>query len=473
MPPLCAPEARRWVLVSAILASALGFIDGTIISIALPAIRDGLNADLVQGQWINNAYLLPLSALILLGGAVGDRFGLARSFIIGIAVFIVASIICALAPTPEVMIAGRVLKGLGAAVMVPGSLALIARAYPPEERGRAIGFWAAASSLTTAMGPILGGVALSLGGPEVWRWLFAINLPLGVLAIWLLARHVAADPSRPDHPLDVPGAVLISAALALLTFGLTGGASWPLLSLGAGLLAAFLWWEAHSPNPMVPLALFKNPTFSAANLATFLIYFALTTVLFFLPMTLIAGWQTPEALAAAAFAPLSVFISLLSARAGTWADRYGAGRMIGTGGALVALSFVLLALLAPFQDFWLSVLPGTALMGLGMALVVSPLSTAIMGSVPDERSGTGSGLNNAVSRVGGLIAVAVMGSVAAQAYTAAGGTGSFGGFSGTSGHADAMTAAFQLLCWIVAALTAMGATIAYWAIPVPETVAKR
>ncbi len=460
--------------MAAILASALGFIDGTIISIALPAIRAGLSASLVEGQWINNAYLLPLSALILLGGALGDRFGLARSFVTGIGIFVIASLICALAPSPEIMIAGRVLKGLGAAIMVPGSLALIARAYPEKERGRAIGIWAASSAITTALGPILGGVALSLGGPDVWRWLFAINLPLGALAIWLITAHVAADPARPDQPLDGPGALLVSMALGLLAFGLTGGTSPNVLIAGALCFAAFLAWEARAAHPMVPLGLFRNPTFAAANLATFLIYFALGTVLFFLPMTLIAGWGLDEAVAVIAFAPLSVFIGGLSARAGTWADRYGAGRMIGAGGALVAISFALLALLMPLRDFWISVLPGTALMGLGMALVVSPLSTAIMGSVPQARSGTASGLNNAVSRVASLIAVALMGSIAASAYGAAGGTASFGEFSDSAGHADAMGAAFRRLVWIVSGVTALGALIAYAAIPVPdETVDNR
>nr|WP_255599345.1 MFS transporter [Hasllibacter sp. MH4015] len=466
-------------MVACILASALGFIDGTIISIALPAIRDGLGASLPEGQWINNAYLLPLSALILLGGAIGDRFGLARTFVAGIGVFVLASLICAVAPTTEVMIAGRALKGLGAAVMVPGSLALIARAYPKEDRGRAIGIWAASSAITTALGPILGGVALSFGGPEVWRWLFAINLPLGGLAIWLIMAHAKADPAQPDHPLDLPGAALISASLALIALALTGFDGFTprtlaLLGSGFACLIAFLLWEGRNAHPMVPLSLFSNRTFSAANLATFLIYFGLSTVLFFLPMTLIAGWGVAETLTSLAFAPLSVFIGALSAKAGAWSDKYGPGRMIGGGGMIVALAFAILGLSAPLQDFWLAVMPGTILLGLGLGLVVSPLSTAIMGSVPEDRSGTASGLNNAVSRVAGLIAVALMGSVAAQAYGAAGGMASFGEFSDTPGHGAAMTTAFAILCYIVAIITALGAAIAYLATPSPAaTVAKR
>ncbi len=457
------------MLISAILASALGFIDGTIIAIALPAMREGLGATLVQAQWINNGYLLPLSALILLGGALGDRFGTARSFAWGIGVFVIASVICAVAPTAEALIAGRALKGLGAAIMIPGSLALIAKAYPQSERGRAIGIWAAASALTTALGPILGGLALEFGGPGVWRWLFGINLPFGAIAIWLVLTRVAQDPSQSDRHLDVVGALLASIALGLMAYGLTGGAVWTLVALGAAVMVAFLAWEARAPAPMIPLALFASPAFSAANLATGMIYFALTTILFFLPMTMIAGWGASEVLASAAFAPLSVFISTLSAKAGTWADRYGPGRLIGSGAALVAVSFAMLAALAPAQSFWISVLPGTTLMGIGMALVVSPLSTAIMGAVSEDRAGAASGINNAVSRVAGLIAVAVMGSLAGSIYLASGGPDSFGALSAAEGHAEAMTQAFARLASITGALCAADAAIAFLFISKPDT----
>jgi EmrB/QacA subfamily drug resistance transporter len=470
-PGFCRDRDRRFLLIAAILASALGFIDGTIIAIALPAMREGLGATLAQAQWINNGYLLSLSALILLGGALGDRYGVARAFGAGIVVFVAASLLCAIAPTPETMIAGRALKGIGAAAMIPGSLALIARTYPREDRGRAIGIWAAASALTTALGPVLGGIALSLGGPEIWRVLFAINLPLGVLALWLLYTHVREDPPGQPNPLDWPGAVLISAALALLAYGLTGSDG-PVdlrpLSAAALCFAWFLWREARTPFPMIPLDLFRDRAFAAANLATFLIYFALSTVLFFLPMTLIAGWGTPEALASAVFAPLSVFISTLSATSGRLADRYGPGRLIGAGGMIVAMAFAGLAIGIGTQNIWLGVVPATALMGLGMALVVAPLSTAIMTSLPEERSGVASGINNAVSRVAGLIAVAAMGSLAATLYAGAGGMASFGAFSDTAGHADAMTRAFSGLAWITAILTGAGAVLSWMLIPVPK-----
>jgi MFS family permease len=372
------------------------------------------------------------------------------------------------------MIAARALKGIGAAAMIPGSLALIARAYPREDRGRAIGIWAAASALTTALGPILGGVALSLGGPEVWRLLFAINLPLGALALWLLYTHVREDPPGSRNPLDWPGALLISSALALLAYGLSAR-EWPAdlraLSAAALAFAWFIWREARAPYPMIPLDLFRDRAFAAANLATFLIYFALSTVLFFLPMTLIAGWGTPEAIASAVFAPLSVFISTLSATSGRLADRYGPGRLIGAGGMVVAVAFAGLAIGVGTQNVWLGVVPATALMGLGMALVVAPLSTAIMTSLPEERSGVASGINNAVSRAAGLIAVAAMGSLAATLYAGAGGTASFGAFSDSTGHAVAMTRAFSGLAWVTAVLTGAGAVLSWILIPKPETYA--
>lgn len=472
LPGFCAPEARKFILVAAILASAIGFIDGTIVAIALPAMRDGLDASLAQAQWINNGYLLPLSALILLGGALGDRFGLARVFSLGIAGFVLASLACALAPTAPALIAARVAQGVGAAVMVPGSLALIARAYPADERGRAIGIWAASSALMTALGPILGGLALTFGGPEIWRWLFAVNLPLGGVALWLITTRVAHDPPRPGQRLDLAGAALVTVALALIATGLTGAAEGqsadPALTLaGAAAFLGFLWWERRSAHPMVPLSLFRNAGFSAANLSTALIYFALSTVLFFLPMTVIAGWGVSEAETSAAFAPLSVFIFLLSARAGTWADTYGAGRLIGAGGGLVAVSFAGLAMVMPLQAFWETVVPFTALMGLGMALVVAPLSTAVMGGVSEERSGTASGINNAVSRVAGLVAVAAMGTLAGAIYAGAGGTESFGAVSGAAGHGPAMNRAFSAIAWVTVGLTAAGAAVAWVFIPRP------
>lgn len=464
-PLLCAPEARPYLLAAAILASALGFIDGSVVAIALPAMRADLGATLEQAQWFHNAYLLPLSALLLFGGALGDRFGLARVFSFGIGLFVAASLVCAVAPSPASFTAARVVQGVGAAIMVPGSLALIARAYPPELRGKAIGRWAAASALTTALGPVLGGLVLSLGDAGAWRLIFALNLPLGGVAIWLILAHVRADPARPDQPLDGIGAVLVTLGLGLVAYALTSsgeghGLNWSLLLSGLGVIGAFLVWEARTAHPMVPLDLFANARFSAANVATGALYFALSTVLFFLPMTVIAGWGIGEAEAALAFLPLTAPIALLSSRFGALSDRFGAGPLIAAGSAVVALAYVILALGFAFEAFWAHVLPTMLLLGIGMAMVVTPLSTAVMAAAPDSRSGIASGINNAVSRVAGLVAVALMGAWAGRIYLAQGGTESFGAFSDVVGHGAAMDAAFVVLLWTCAGMASLSALLA-------------
>jgi len=429
-PSLCASADRPWILAAAILASALGFIDGTLVAIALPAMRGSLDASLPQAQWISNAYMLALCALILAGGAMGDRFGLVRVFASGIALFLAASLACAAAPTAGSLIAARALQGIGAALMVPGSLALVARAYPADERGRAIGIWAAASAVTTALGPVLGGLLLTLGGPESWRALFAVNLPLGGLALWLILTRTRAESGRPGRQVDWPGAALATLGLGALALALTGtGEAGPRAGaalLGLAALAAFLWVQHRSAAPMMPLAIFADRAFSAANAVTFLLYFALSAMLFFLPMTVIAGWGVSEIGAAAAFAPLSACIGLLSARTGRLADRIGPDRPIAAGAALVGTAYAAMALAAPAQAFWPAVVPAAFVLGLGMALVVAPLSAAVMASAGEDAAGTASGINNAVARMAGLIAVAAMGPVAAAAYASAGGPESFG-----------------------------------------------
>ncbi|MEL6548654.1 MAG: MFS transporter [Pseudomonadota bacterium] len=459
----CAEKNRKLILTAAILASSLGFIDGTVVSIALPAMRASLEATLPQAQWFSNAYMLFLSALILAGGALGDRFGLARVFSIGIGAFILASLACAVAPTPEFMIVARALKGVGAALMVPGSLALISRAYPKAERGRAIGIWAAASALTTALGPIIGGLVLTAGGPEFWRWIFAINLPLGLLALWILRRAVKSDPAQEDHPVDWIGAGLATAGLGALAYGLTAlegaGPALPALGLSVLLMAAFLWHEARDPHPMMPLSLFADARFSAANLATFLLYAALGAMLFYLPMAVITAWEVTPIEASAAFAPLSIFISTLSTRMGSLADRYGPEPIIAIGAGIVALAYLATAVTAPLQSFWFATFPAMVLAGLGMAFVVAPLSAAVMGSVDDSETGAASGVNNAISRMASLVAIAAFGSLAAWSYGAAGGTLSFGGDETGPGHVAAVNAAFAAISYVAAALCAASSVV--------------
>ena len=298
--PFCPRKRRRYVLCSAILASSMGFIDGSVVSIAIPAIRSDLGATLSQALWISNAYMLFLSSLILIGGAVGDSFGLRRVFIIGIALFVLSSIACAVAPDPQTLILARGVQGMGAAIMVPGSLAIIAKAYPADERGRAIGIWAAASAFTTTIGPILGGLLLSAAGDAGWRMIFAINLPVGCAALFMLWRLVPPDAAEGGRRIDLPGGALVTLALFLFAYGMTGSggegsipeAGQLLLFIGAGIvvLAVFILVEARIASPMVPLRLFTVVAFSGANILTFFLYFGLSAVLFYLPMTLINGW---------------------------------------------------------------------------------------------------------------------------------------------------------------------------------------
>ncbi len=472
---LCAPSSRPWLLAAAVLASALGFIDGSVVAIAMPAMRASLGATLPQAQWIGNAYLLALSPLILAGGALGDRFGLVRVFAIGIAAFVAASLVCAIVRDPPGMIAARGLQGIGAALMIPGSLALVARAYPAAERGRAIGIWASASAVTTALGPLLGGGLLSLGGPDAWRWIFAVNLPLGGLALWmLLAKAEREAPTRPV-PLDLGGILAASLGLGLLAFAFTGasegggappGTVLPIAVAGALCLAVFLAIEARSGHAMMPLGLFRDRVFAAANLLTFLLYAALSAILFFLPMTLIAGWGLNAFRAGLAFLPLTIAVASLSGPAGAWADRAGPRRPILAGTLLVTAAYAALALATPHMAFWWGVIPCMAAAGIGMGLVVAPLSSAVMGSVPDTSGGVASGVNNALSRIAGLIAIAALGTLVGHWYLAAGGPASFGEAApGASGHEPAMNAAFQRLAWCASGLAGAAAAVTALAMP--------
>lgn len=478
---IAAPQSRRFVLMAAILASGMGFIDGSVISIAIPAIRADLGATLAEAQWVNNGYLLLLSALILLGGAAGDSFGLRKMFGIGIAVFVGASMICAISPNPLVLIIARVVQGAGAAFMVPGSLAMIAKAYPREERGKAIGTWAAASSLTTIAGPIIGGFLLTALGDWSWRLVFAINLPLGLAALAMLWFRVAPDRPEAGRKLDVVGAVLATLALLLIAYGVTGdgSASTPMIShtviyCGLGLILAvlFLVWERRTPTPMLPLRLFANVSFAGANGLTFALYFALAGIMFFLPMTMIGGWGETPATVSFALLPLGVILTALSSFSGKWADRFGPAPLIALGSLIVALAFTMLGVTAPLHNVWFAVLPSIGLLGLGMGLVVSPLSTAVMTSLDDSDTGVASGVNNAVARVAGLLAVALLGAVVAFVFERSLGSSAerpiFFGLpaSGLSAEEDAMRlaatdAAFATIAYITAALSVVSAIVAW------------
>lgn len=465
---LCAPESRPFLLAAAILASSLGFIDGSIVAIALPAMRMSLGASLVEAQWISNAYMLTLSALILVGGAAGDRLGLVRVFGGGIALFVIASMACAFAPNADFLISARAVQGFGAALMVPGSLALISRAYPKEERGKAIGTWAAAAAVTSALGPIIGGLALTFGGPDVWRWIFAVNLPLGLLALFFLYLKVEQDPSQPDRGVDIPGGLSAVIGLGLIAWALSGAEHGETISrsalflglCGVAMILLFLRIEARSPHPMMPLSLFRNSGFAVANIASFGVYFSFSAILMYLPMVVIGGWGESEITTSAAYAPLSVFIALLSGFAGKLAGRVGPTPLLVGGALVLASGYAVLALVIPTQNFWGAVMPAMCLQGIGMGLVVAPLSTAVMSSVAPHATGTASGINNAVIRMSSLIAVAIMGSVVAIGYGSAEGPASFGEIMQDPGHAAATNSAFIKVAWGASAICLVSALIA-------------
>lgn len=413
---------RRFILIAAIAASSMGFIDGSVVSIVTPAIRSTLGASLADAQWVSNGYLLTLSSLLLLGGAAGDRYGLRNVFAAGIGLFVIASLVSAAAPTPLFLIVARVVQGIGAAFMVPGSLAIIAAVYPKEQRGGAIGIWASASSLTTLLGPVLGGALLSWTGDASWRLVFAINLPLGALALGLLFA-TPATPAGEPRPIDVVGAILAAVGLGLICWALIDVASpyfWVTLIGGLVISGAFLFWESRAQAPMLKLPLFADARFSAAQGATFLIYFGLSAVGFYLPTLLIAGWRESPANTAIAMLPLGIALTLLSPPAGRLADRIGPQPMIAGGAVLVTIAFVGLGLTAGFHSLWFGVLPLMLLFGIGMSGVAGPISTAVMASAPAGETGSASAINNAVARVAGLMAVALMGSVAAFVYARAG-----------------------------------------------------
>jgi EmrB/QacA subfamily drug resistance transporter len=406
-------DRGRYVLAATILASGMAFMDGSIITVGLPAIRASLGASFAEVQWTSNAYTLTLAAFTLLGGAAGDAYGLRRVFMLGIALFGLASAACGLAWSPGSLIVARAVQGVGGALMVPGSLALISAHYPAGIRGRAIGTWAAASSIAPAIGPILGGALVDLGS---WRALFLMNVPIAIVA-WLLCRaKVPADHAKPGVTMDWTGGVLAVLGLGLLTYGLTliGTAERPELAAGltvAGVLVlvGFVFFEARTPSPMMPLDLFANRTFAGVNVLTLFLYFALAGALFFLPTALIQAHHYKAAQAGSVFLPFVIVMAVLSRFGGGLADKIGVRPCLTIGPILTGISFLLLSPAVARGDFWSAVVPTMLLMGLGMGITVAPLSTAVMNAAPDTRGGAASGINNAVARVAALIAVASLG----------------------------------------------------------------
>lgn len=446
----------RWLLAVAVAGSGMAFLDGTVVNVALPDIGEDFGASTSSLQWILNGYLLTLASLILLGGSLGDRYGRRRVFSIGVGLFTAASALCAAAPNAELLIVARLLQGIGGALLTPGSLALIEASFRPADRARAIGAWSGLGGVAAAIGPLVGGYLI---GAISWRAIFLINIPLGAFVIWAAARHVpeSRDPGATGR-LDLTGSVLTALGLAGTTYALIEapekGASAAILITGIGgllALAAFFVHEHRTANPMLPLSIFSSRQFSAANGVTFVVYAALGGVFFLLVSFLQISMGYTPIEAGSASLPVTGLMLVFSARAGALAQRIGPRVPLTVGPLIIALGLAWLSMIEPGDSYLTSILPAVIVFGIGLTLVVAPVTATVLAAADSNHSGIASGVNNAVARVAGLLAVAVLPVIA--------------GLTGDSFYdPQAMTDGFQIGMMTCAALALVGGVLAWFTI---------
>jgi EmrB/QacA subfamily drug resistance transporter len=450
--------AGRWVLLATVLGSSLAFIDSTVVNIALPAIGKDLHSDAAGLQWTVNGYSLSLASLVLLGGSLGDRFGRKRIFLVGVAWFAAASLLCGLAPNVGLLVSARVLQGVGGALLTPGALAILEASFAREDRSKAIGAWSGLGGVGGALGPFLGGWLVEVGS---WRFIFLINVPVAAVVLWVAARHVP-ESRNPDaaHELDMAGVLTGAVGLAGLTYGFT---AWPgrgpgdplvLASLAVGVagLIAFVLSERRSRHPMLPLGIFKTPAFSGANLVTFLVYASNGGVffLFVVNLQVVAGYR--PLVSGIALLPVTVLMLLLSARSGALGQRIGPRIPMTAGPLVCAVALVLMSRIGTHAGYAIDVLPAVILFGIGLSLLVAPLTATALGSVDDAYTGVASGVNNAVARAAGLLAVAIL--------PLAAGLG-----SGNLTDAAQLHPVYRHMMLICAGLMVAGGVLAFFLIP--------
>lgn len=413
----------RWVLAATILASSMAFIDGTVVNIALPALQKELDATAIGVQWVVESYSLFLAALLLVGGSLGDHYGRKRVFLVGVSVFAIASAWCGVAPNIDQLIVARAVQGVGGALLIPGSLAIISASFPANQRGRAIGTWSGFSAITTAIGPVLGGWLIE---NVSWRAVFFLNLPLAIAVIVITLGYVSESRDRKHTgAIDWAGAALATLGLGGLTYGLIESSRLGylnpsvLITIGGGIatLACFVLVQARIKSPMLPLDLFRSRNFAGANLLTLLLYFALSGGLFFLSLNLIQVQGFSATAAGAALLPFVILMFVLSRWSGRLIDRFGPRLPLIIGPVVASVGYAIMSIPDAQAGYWTGFFPGVVVLGLGMATTVAPLTTTVMSSVEESQAGVASGINNAVSRAAGLLAIAVLGVVMLQVFS--------------------------------------------------------